>query len=242
MIGSAWRSALLAAVAVEVAAGLLASAAASRILPGDEAMILFVTCTAAAGLADMVVIPGWVWAPGTPAILPLLLRCGSVVLALGFAACAGVAVAFVGFATWLAIVPGVGQIGFVACFAVAGAVAGLGAWLGEAVDRRNGLVRGRRSSHVIAGVVGSLAVLGASAIVTWCTAPLDGSTFRPVPWPIWGLGPAALALGGGLHHGLLAGDGRRAGRAPPAARTVTVRATVFCAACLAVAGAVMVLA
>ncbi len=241
-----WRIALLAAMAVEVAAGLPAAAITLRTTPGDEAMILFTTCMITVGLVDMVVMPSWVWRRGAPAMSSVLLRGVLLAITVLVAACTAAAVAFAGIVTWLAIIPGVAEVGFVACVAAAGAVAGLGAWLADlwvdgVVNPQSGAVRGRRSSHVVAGAVGSLVVLGAAGLVAWRTAPLAG-IFRPLPWPFCVLAPAALAMGGGLHHVLLARDAWRAGIGAPPARPVVVRAAVVCGACLAIAGGVLVLA
>ena len=241
VIGPAWRGALAAAVAGELAAGILAGAVASRTDPGDRPVMFFAVCAFVAGLADMAMIPGWLWAPERLAPWTLLFRGLASFITLGFACLIGLAVAFLGGISlagysWLA------GAGFVACFAAAGAAAGLGAKQGELLDRRPGMVRGRLTSHLVGGVAGTLIVLEAAALVSPYHEPVRGGVYPLGPWWSWLLAPGALALGGGLHHWLLARDAARAGTAPPPVPLIRRRAAMLCGGCVALSAVVMVLA
>ena len=224
------RRALLAAAAVEAAAGVLAALIANAWGDGHSGDVVFATCTAGAAIADMVLVPGWVWAPYPSVPLRLLRR--AVLAVLTVVAAIWTALLLLAFGNLAFQVPWqnvyiIATLGVV--FLAAGAVAGLGAKIAEIWDKRLGLVQ----THVAGGMAGVLLV-SALAATAGTMAP-GGDPPSSFWWPLFVLAPLTLMLGGGIRNVLIARDAMRAGTALADPGPMAGRVVASCALCLALA-------
>ena len=69
-----WRYALILAAAVEASVGTAVAAVVVACGRERKAVLVFVLCTAAVALSDLVLVPGWVWTPRPPVGFRLLVR------------------------------------------------------------------------------------------------------------------------------------------------------------------------
>ena len=202
-----WRRDLAAAAAVEVAAGFAAAAWVNALGEGHQPVTVFTACTLAAGVADMVLVPGCLWQRGPRVVVRLLARI--------IAAAATVAMAVV-LAIWMAVallafgsmVVSAGDLpldggAFVVgvAFLSGGAVAGFGAGLAERAKIRPGIVQARYWSHVTGGLAGAVLV-SALALASGFGGAAPATAWRP----LLVLAPVTLVLAGGLRHALMARD------------------------------------
>lgn len=202
-----WRRDLLAAAAVEAAAGFAAAAWANALGDGHRPVAVFAACTLAAAAADMVLVPGCVWQRGPRAVVRLLARMVGAVATVATAVIVGIWMTFALLAfgsmalSFGDLTLDVGDFVLTVPFLSAGAVAGLGAALAERAKARPGIVRGRCRSHLTGGTAGVVLVLALAL------ASGFGVTTPPAAWrSLLVLAPVTLVLGGGVRHTLMARD------------------------------------
>lgn len=226
-----WRRDLLAAAAVEAAAGFAAAAWVNALGDGHQPVAVFASCTLAAAAADMVLVPGCVWRGGPRVAVRLLVRMVAALAAMATAVVIGVWVTFallVFGSIPLSFGDQTGEGGaFVLAvpFLTAGAVAGLGAAWADRAKIRPGIVRARYRSHMTGGIAG-VVLVSALALASGFGGVAE-TTWRP----LLVLAPVTLVLGGSLRHALMARDAVRTSTALADSRPLVAPTLACCAIC-----------
>lgn len=226
-------SAVLAAVAVDAAGGVLAAAIVEAGGRGEMAAVaVLLLCVCVGVLTHAALLPAYVWASGPAAAGGLAVRSGVAALGVVLAATASFGVGW----ALLAATAGLplGMLVLALAFVVApGATAGLVAALVQALDQRPGALRPRIWEHVASGVAGGSFLLGAVLAIAGAMPP--GSA-----WGLYVLAVGSLVAAGLPHTLLCVWTATWRGRDWPSGATIWCRAGWCCGGLCAAAGAFLV--